>query len=202
MALVAFQIVPVAFAFFSAALVLILARSLSLREAYEVIEWPLLVMIAALIPVSEAMQSTGAVGHHRRLAVMGGAALPPHGALALILVAGMAVTPFLNNVATVLVMAPIAAQVRRRPRLQSRSVPDRGRDRRGLRFPHPDRAPVQHAGHGSRRLSLRRLLAARAAALDPRHRRRRAAHRVGLSRSAAADQKAVRRARRSGLSKQ
>jgi di/tricarboxylate transporter len=35
--------------------------------------------------------------------------LPPFGALALILVAAMAVTPFLNNAATVLVMAPIAA---------------------------------------------------------------------------------------------
>ena len=35
--------------------------------------------------------------------------LPAAGALALILVAAMAVTPFLNNAATVLVMAPIAA---------------------------------------------------------------------------------------------
>jgi di/tricarboxylate transporter len=35
--------------------------------------------------------------------------LPPFAALALILVAAMAVTPFLNNAATVLVMAPIAA---------------------------------------------------------------------------------------------
>jgi di/tricarboxylate transporter len=38
-----------------------------------------------------------------------GAALPPAGALALILVVAMAVTPFLNNAATVLVVAPIAA---------------------------------------------------------------------------------------------
>ena len=35
--------------------------------------------------------------------------MPPYGAIALILVAAMAVTPFLNNAATVLVMAPIAA---------------------------------------------------------------------------------------------
>ena len=35
--------------------------------------------------------------------------LPAWGALGLILVAAMAVTPFLNNAATVLVMAPIAA---------------------------------------------------------------------------------------------
>ncbi len=36
-------------------------------------------------------------------------ALPPWGAVALIMVAAMAVTPFLNNAATVLVMAPVAA---------------------------------------------------------------------------------------------
>src|SRR3546814_4833281 len=37
------------------------------------------------------------------------ALLPAWGAVALILVTAMAVTPFLNNAATVLVMAPIAA---------------------------------------------------------------------------------------------
>jgi di/tricarboxylate transporter len=113
MGLLAFQMVPIAFAFFNAALVMILARSLSLREAYDVIEWPLLIMIAALIPVSEAMQSTGAVDIIAAWLSWAGSNLPPLGALALILVAGMAVTPFLNNVATVLVMAPIAAKFAR-----------------------------------------------------------------------------------------
>jgi len=110
MALVTFQIVPIAFAFFGAALVMILARSLSLRETYEVIDWPLLVLIGALIPVSEAMQSTGATSIVSTWLSWVGTALSPFGALALILIAGMAVTPFLNNVATVLVMAPIAAK--------------------------------------------------------------------------------------------
>jgi di/tricarboxylate transporter len=109
MVLVALQVVPVAFGFFSAALILMLIRSLSLREAYEAVDWPLLVLIGALIPVSGAMQSTGATDLIAAWLSAAGAALPAHGALALILVAGMAVTPFLNNAATVLVMAPIAA---------------------------------------------------------------------------------------------
>ena len=37
--------------------------------------------------------------------------MPPLGALGLILVVAMAVTPFLNNAATVLVMAPVAASL-------------------------------------------------------------------------------------------
>ena len=110
MLLVALQVVPVAFGFFGAAVVLVLARSLSLREAYDVIEWPLLILIAALIPVSEAVQTTGATDLVAGWLSATAAVLPAYGALALILVAGMAVTPFLNNAATVLVMAPIAAQ--------------------------------------------------------------------------------------------
>ena len=110
MLLVAFQVVPVAFGFFGAALVLLLARSISLREAYAVIDWPLLILIGSIIPVSEAMQTTGATDLLAAWLSTVAAPLPPLGALAVILVAGMAVTPFLNNAATVLVMAPIAAQ--------------------------------------------------------------------------------------------
>jgi di/tricarboxylate transporter len=66
-------------------------------------------MLAALIPVSDSLRRTGATDLiSERLADVG-AALPPSGALALILIVAMAVTPFLNNAATVLVVAPIAA---------------------------------------------------------------------------------------------
>jgi len=66
-------------------------------------------MLGALIPVSEAIRTTGGTEIIASwLSAMAGM-LPPTGALVLILVAAMAVTPFLNNAATVLVMAPIAA---------------------------------------------------------------------------------------------
>lgn len=105
----AFGLVPVAIAFFGAALAMILTGAISPEAAYDAIEWPLLVMLGALIPVSEAMQTTGStelVGNALSALAVG---LPGWGAVALIMVAAMAVTPFLNNAATVLVMAPIAA---------------------------------------------------------------------------------------------
>ena len=108
-ALVAFNVVPVAIAFFGAAVILVLARSLSLRDAYDAIEWPILVMLGALIPVSDALRTTGGTDLIAAWLSHAGAVLPSYGALALLLVAAMAVTPFLNNAATVLVMAPIAA---------------------------------------------------------------------------------------------
>ena len=111
MALVAFDVLPITIAFFGAAVLLILLGALTLREAYETIEWPLLIMLGALIPVSEAIRTTGGTeliaGWLSQVANM----LPATGALVLIMVAAMAVTPFLNNAATVLVMAPIAASL-------------------------------------------------------------------------------------------
>jgi di/tricarboxylate transporter len=109
MALVAFNLVPVAIAFFGAAVIVLLAGSLSLRDAYDAIEWPILIMLGALIPVSEALRTTGGTELIATWLSNTAAPLPGVGALAVLLAAAMAVTPFLNNAATVLVMAPIAA---------------------------------------------------------------------------------------------
>ena len=111
MVVVALQLVPVAVAFFAAAVTLLLFRVLSLREAYDAIEWPILILLGALIPVSEALRTTGATDLLAGWLSVAAGQLPSIGALALILVVAMAVTPFLNNAATVLMMAPIAASL-------------------------------------------------------------------------------------------
>jgi di/tricarboxylate transporter len=109
MGLVTAGIVPVQIGFFGAATFILVLRLIPLREAYEVVEWPILILLGALIPVSEAVRTTGGTELIAGWLSVAADALPPLGALALILVAAMAVTPFLNNAATVLVMAPIAA---------------------------------------------------------------------------------------------
>jgi len=111
MVLVAIDVVPVAIAFFGAAVVLLLFRALSLREAYEVIDWPLLILLGALIPISEAIQTTGGTELIAAWLSSATGPMPPLGALASIMIVAMLVTPFLNNAATVLVMAPIAASL-------------------------------------------------------------------------------------------
>lgn len=109
MGLTAFGLVPVAVAFFAAAAAVMLTGALPPREAYNHVEWPILIMLGALIPVSEALQTTGGTTLIARWLSSVAISLPPWGAIALIMIAAMAVTPFLNNAATVLVMAPIAA---------------------------------------------------------------------------------------------
>ncbi len=109
MAATAVGLIPVAPAFFAAAVAMVFTRSIPLREVYGQLDAPILVMLACLIPVSDTLRSTGGTEVIAGWLSMVASTLPGWGALALILVAAMAVTPFLNNAATVLVMAPIAA---------------------------------------------------------------------------------------------
>lgn len=105
----AFGGIPVATAFFAAAFLMVVTGSIPLREVYHHLDAPILIMLAALIPISDSLRTTGTTDIIADLLSRIAEMLPPFGALALILIAAMAVTPFLNNAATVLVMAPIAA---------------------------------------------------------------------------------------------
>jgi di/tricarboxylate transporter len=105
----AIGVVPVAPAFFSAAVAMVLTGAIPIRQVYSALDGPILIMLAALIPVSDSLRQTGATDIIAAQLAAIGAQLPAYGALGLILLAAMAITPFLNNAATVLVMAPIAA---------------------------------------------------------------------------------------------
>jgi len=105
----AFQILPVAIAFLAAAVAMIVTGVLKPEEAYTTIEWPILVLIGALIPVSATLESTGGSALIASGLSQIASGLPPFAIVALVMAAAMAVTPFLNNAATVLVMAPIGA---------------------------------------------------------------------------------------------
>ncbi|PCK84136.1 SLC13 family permease [Rhizobium sophoriradicis] len=109
MATTAVGLAPVPVAFFAAALGMVVFRAIPLTDIYKAVDGPILVMLAALIPVSDSLRTSG--GSDLIAGWLGAVAmnLPAWGALGLILVSAMAVTPFLNNAATVLVMAPIAA---------------------------------------------------------------------------------------------
>jgi len=110
-AVIAAGLLPVTAAFFGAAVAMVVTRVLSLKEAYESLDPPILILLACLIPISDAISSTGGAD-----LVAGGLAVvekavPAWATVTLLLIASMAVTPFLNNAATVLIMAPIAASI-------------------------------------------------------------------------------------------
>jgi di/tricarboxylate transporter len=108
MAMTAFGIMPVQVVFFGAAVLMVLTGAVAFRQVYQTIEWPIIIMLGALIPVSETLRTTGGTDLIAGWLSHAASGLPVYGALALIMAAAMLVTPFLNNAATVLVMAPIA----------------------------------------------------------------------------------------------
>lgn len=114
MALVATGVVPVAAGFFGAAVLVVATGALRMREAYAALEAPVLVLVAALIPVSDTVQKTG--GADLIAAGLSGAfhGLPPLVTLTAMMAVAMAATPFLNNAATVLIAAPIGMGVAQR----------------------------------------------------------------------------------------
>jgi len=110
-ALVAFKVLPVAAAFFGAAVLVVAIGSLSMREAYASLEPEVLVLIGALTPLSEAVQHSGGtalIAQHLTLLLHGAA---PMVVLGTLMVTAMACSPFLHNAPTVLILGPIALTV-------------------------------------------------------------------------------------------
>jgi di/tricarboxylate transporter len=107
--LTAFEIVPISISFFGAVMAIAFFKILRLDEIYKAIDGPVIILLAAMIPVSKAFETTG--GAEILSALLADSAQHLSGPLivGLILTATMLVTPFLNNAAAVLVMAPVAA---------------------------------------------------------------------------------------------
>jgi di/tricarboxylate transporter len=103
--------VPITIAFALAALGVVLAGILSPRELYQNIEWPVIVLLGALIPVGHAMDSTGATALVAGGLVSLTGGLPAWVLVAVLLIVTMTLSDVLNNAATAVVMAPIALTV-------------------------------------------------------------------------------------------
>ncbi len=103
--------VPPEVGFFIAAVLMVLFRLTTPREAYDSIEWPIIVMLGCLIPVGEALKDTGAAGLLADGLTVLAVQLPAYLAVGLILVVSMLVTPLLHHAAAVLLMGPVAAAV-------------------------------------------------------------------------------------------
>lgn len=103
--------VPPEVSFVAAVAALVVFGLASPTDIYRRIDWMVVVFLAALIPVGETLESTGAarVLAAGMLGVAGSAA--PQVLLGATLVLGAALTPVLNNVATVLVLAPVVLGV-------------------------------------------------------------------------------------------
>ncbi len=104
-------LVALPIAFGVAVVAIVVLGVVPLREVYNSVDWPVIVLLGALIPVGGAMETTGTT----RLiadAILGLAGdIPVWAIIALILVSTMMLSDVLNNAATTVVMAPIALAI-------------------------------------------------------------------------------------------
>jgi di/tricarboxylate transporter len=107
----ALGLIPVQVAFVTALVAMIVARLLSLREAYESIDWPIIILLGAMIPVGEALETTGAAQLIAEGLLNISSQMPPAATLAVVLIGTMFLSDLVNNAAAVVLMAPIGIGV-------------------------------------------------------------------------------------------
>lgn len=109
-AMSAFGIFPVEISLSIGAIAMLLTRSITLKEVYSTIHWPILILIGAIIPFGIAMESTGADAFIAERILQTGVAEPLL-ALAIIFAATTLLSNVINNVAAAVFMAPVALQI-------------------------------------------------------------------------------------------
>lgn len=104
----AFGLLPAAAAFALGVVASMALRTVPPREVYTAIDWPVIVLLAALIPVAGAMESTGTADLLARGLFDSVAQGHPVLGLVLVMVVTMTLSDLMNNAATAAVMCPIA----------------------------------------------------------------------------------------------
>lgn len=90
------------------ALLLVMIRCLSIKEAYESIDWSIILLIAGTLPLGIAMENSGLAAQMASLLIDAAGNLGPWPVLSLLVFLTMLLTAVMSNAATVVLLAPIA----------------------------------------------------------------------------------------------
>ena len=110
-ALASFEVVYFPIALACVALLYILLDIVPLSQVYESVEWPVIILLGAMIPISVALEVSGGTELLADLFVQGTQGWPIILILTALMVVTMTLSDVLNNVATALIAAPIALDV-------------------------------------------------------------------------------------------
>ena len=110
-ALASFEVVYLPIALACVALLYILLDIVPLSQVYESVEWPVIILLGAMIPISVALEVSGGTELLADLFVQGTQGWPIILILTALMVVTMTLSDVLNNVATALIAAPIALDV-------------------------------------------------------------------------------------------
>jgi di/tricarboxylate transporter len=104
-------ILPPQIAFVAAAVGVVLIGDLQPRELYESVDWPIVVLLGAMIPVGLALESTGGSTTIAQPILLLGGHAPVWVILTLLMIMTMLLSDIINNAATAVLMAPIGITI-------------------------------------------------------------------------------------------
>ena len=105
------HIVPIQIGFGVTVLCYVLLKLLPVRTIYETVDWSILIMLAMLLPLGHALETSGITTNLAQLFVDMTGSWSPYLMLGLLFLITMTLSDVMNNVATAVVMAPVAAGV-------------------------------------------------------------------------------------------
>ena len=109
--LTVFDVLPIQVSLMAAVALLLVSRVLTLQAAYQAIDWPVIVLLGAMIPVGAALETTGGAARIATAVTDLGGTYPAWAMLAIILVVTMLLSAVINNATAVILMAPIGVGV-------------------------------------------------------------------------------------------
>jgi len=98
-------------AFIAAAAAFILIGATILRDLYDAVDWPIIILLGALVPVGAALEISGGTTLLAEAIATLANYLSPVWILVLVMVAAMFLSDVINNAATAVLMAPLAAEI-------------------------------------------------------------------------------------------
>lgn len=101
--------IPIALALAAATMVVL--GIISLREVYEAVDWPVIVLLGSMIPFGTALESSGTTALLANGLLGLAADISPAVILVFVMVLTMTLSDIINNAATAVVMAPISLAI-------------------------------------------------------------------------------------------
>jgi len=110
-AIAALGLIPAQIILSIAAVVMVLTSLVPVREIYDSIDWPVIILLGAFIPVGQAMETTGGAELIASSLLGFQQYLTPVMLLVIMLVVTMFLSDLINNAATAVLMAPISVSI-------------------------------------------------------------------------------------------
>lgn len=107
------NLLPVQISFSIAAVAMVLTGILSLKDFYEAIEWPIVLLLGSMLPIGEALESTGGAMTIAGILFKANVFFSPPIMIGLLMFVTMLLTNLINNATAAVLMAPIAIELAR-----------------------------------------------------------------------------------------